>query len=168
MTDISHSRKVNAIIIILGSMAVILVIFALGVYVGYQRAIFASGRSDNYYRDFMGGMSEGTFAPGMPGNTHGVVGTVIDVGSSSIIVEDQNNDEESVAVSTSTVIRMMDKTIDVSGLSAGEGVAVIGEPNGNGQIDAHFVRIFPSTSPLPPPTVVSGTGSSTVIIIHTL
>jgi len=150
-------------LIILGSVALIFVIFALGIYVGYERAMFASGRSDNYYRNFMGASPMGF------GDSHGVVGTVIDVSTSSLTVRDPDNDEESVVVATDTIIRMFDRTLDIKGLVPGEGVAVIGSPNEDGQIEARFVRIFPSTSSYPvPPDFSSGTQSSTIIIIHTL
>ena len=149
MTDISHSKKVNVVLIILGSVAVVFVVFALGVYVGYRKAIFASGRSDNYYRNFLGGVAPEpgpAFMGGMPGNTHGVVGTVVDVASSSIVVRDQDSDEESVQILPGTVIRIMDQTIGVDGVVVGDHVAVIGEPTSAGQIDAHFMRVFSATS----------------------
>ncbi len=152
MSEISSSKKINVALIILGSIAVVFVVFALGVYVGYRKAIFASGRSDNYYRDFLGGPPPG-FGPaavgGMPGNTHGIIGTVVDVASSSIVVRDSDNDEESVQILPGTVVRLMDQTIDSNGIVVGDGVAVIGEPTDEGQIGAHFVRIFPVSSSIP-------------------
>ncbi len=172
MNDISHSKKMNAILIILGSIAVVFVVFALGVYVGYRKAIFASGRSDNYYRDFLGGTPPAGvmgFTSGMPGDTHGVIGTVIDIGSSSVVVEDANSDEESVVISSGTVIRMQNETIGIDGFTTGEGIVVIGEPNDSGQIEAHFVRVFPATSSFPAsPPVTPMSNTSNEVIIQTL
>jgi len=154
MSNISHSKKVNVALIILGSIAIIFIVFALGVYVGYRKAVFASGRSDNYYQDFLGNAPPG-FGPvpigGMPGNTHGIIGTVIGVASTSIVVRDSDNDEQSVQILPDTIIRLMDKTIDVGGVAVGGAVAVIGEPTSAGQIGAHFIRIFGASSSIPMP-----------------
>jgi len=172
MSDTSHSKKTNVALAIFGSIAVVFVVFALGVYAGYRKAIFATGRSDNYYRDFLGGAPSDfapANAPGMPLNTHGIVGTVIDVASTSIVVRDSDNDEESVQILPGTIIRMMDRTIDVDGIAVGDTVAVIGEPASDGQIGARFVRIFTASSSIPtPPDDVPFSSSSNGIIIHTL
>ena len=87
-----------------------LLIFAGGVAVGYQRAIFsASDWGRNYERNFFWRAPPGPMgivtmerAP----SAHGVTGQVIDVASSSFSVRDADNDEQSVAVTSGTVIGM--------------------------------------------------------------
>ena len=155
MSDLSHSKKLNVVLIALGTVAVIFVVFSLGVYVGYRKAIFASGRSENYYRDFFGGAPPGFgpgSAPGMPGPTHGIVGTVIDIASSSITVRDQDSNEQSVEIMPDTVIRRMGETIEEGGIDIDDSVTVIGQPNAAGQIEARFIRVFSSSSSLPMPS----------------
>ena len=76
----------------LGGLIVLFVVFGLGIAVGYERAGFATGFDRNYYRIFFGGAPGspiGMMAPPMPVAMHGVVGTVIDVGTSTISVTDR-------------------------------------------------------------------------------
>lgn len=159
MSDITRSKKINVVLIILGSVAVIFVVFSLGIYVGYRKALFAAGKSQDYYRDFFGAAPMG-FMAGMPGATHGIAGTVIDIAGPNITVKDQNNDEESVEVSSDTVIRRMSATIDEDGIVIGDSVTVIGEPTDAGQIEARFIRVFSSSSSLPLPPPMSGSGAA--------
>jgi hypothetical protein len=85
-------------------------------------------------------------APPMPVATHGVVGTVIDLGTSTISVKDQQGNEQSVAVSSDTDIRNGNGNSMIGDVVVGDQIAVIGEPNSEGQIDAHFIRILRAPS----------------------
>jgi len=169
MSESPHAKKINAVLIIVGSIGILLIVFALGIYVGYTKATFVSDRGSNYYRDFLGGTPGlGMGASGMPGATHGIIGTVIEVASTSLVVRDNDNDEESIALPSDITIRMLDRTIDPGGIVVGDKIAVIGDPTSNGQIDAHFMRVFPASSSLPvPPGFAPTSNASNVIIIHT-
>ncbi len=145
MSNFLESKKVRAILWILGGLIVLVVVFGLGIAVGYDRAGFASGFDQNYFRIFYGAAPDGPvglMAPPMPVATHGVVGTVIDLGTSTISVKDQQGNEQSVAVSSGTDIRNGNGNIMIGDVVVGDQIAVIGEPNGEGQIDAHFIRIL--------------------------
>ena len=86
-------------------------------------------------------------APPMPTAIHGVVGTVIDVGTSTISVNDQQHNEQSIVISSGTVIRDGDSDVVIMNVAVGDGIAVIGEPTSEGQINARFIRVlFTSTS----------------------
>jgi uncharacterized membrane protein len=149
MSNFLESRKVRAVLWILGGLVVLVVVFGLGITVGYDRAGFASGFDRNYFRIFFGappGGPVGLMAPPMPVATHGVVGTVIDLGTSTISVKDQQGNEQSVAVSSDTDIRNGNGNIMIGDFVVGDQIAVIGEPNGDGQIDAHFIRILRTPS----------------------
>lgn len=130
---------------ILGGLIVLFVVFGLGIAVGYERAGFADGFDRNYFRIFFGGPPTGPIGmmvPPMSGNLHGVVGTVIDLGTSTISVENQQNNEQSVVVFPGTIIRDGNNTVMIDAMEIGDQIAVIGEPNDQGQIVAHFVRIL--------------------------
>lgn len=148
MNSFLESKKVRIVIFTLGGIAAVLLIFGAGIAVGYQKAIFSSNWGMNYERNFFGGPP-----PGMLGaigqrvpNTHGVTGEVIDVANSSFSVKDADNDEQSIAVTSDTVIREMNETVSVGELEPGSQVVVIGAPNPNGQVEARFVRVFGTSS----------------------
>jgi uncharacterized membrane protein len=149
MSNFLESKIVRTILWVLGGLIVLVVVFGLGIAVGYDRAGFASGFDQNYYRNFYGappGGAIGLVAPPMPVATHGVVGTVIDLGTSTISVKDQQNNEQSVAISSGTDIRSGDNNATIGNVAIGDQIAVIGEPNSEGQIDARFIRILSTPS----------------------
>lgn len=149
MSNFLESRKVRAVLWILGGLIVLFVVFGLGIAVGYERAGFAAGFDRNYYRIFFGGLPTGPvglMAPPMPAAMHGVVGAVIDIGTSTISVKDQGDNEQSVAVSSGTVIRNGNDTITIGDIVLGDTIAVIGEPNDQGQVDARFIRVISNPS----------------------
>ena len=149
MNNLLESKKIRAILVILGGLIVLFVVFGLGMAVGYDRAGFAAGFDRNYYRIFFGGAPGGPMgmmAPPMPGATHGVVGAVIDVGTSTISVTDEKNNEQSIVISSGTVIRDGDTDGAIADVAVGDQIAVIGEPDNNGQIEARFVRILSTPS----------------------
>ncbi|HUC01869.1 MAG TPA: hypothetical protein VMA75_03110 [Candidatus Paceibacterota bacterium] len=153
MSNFLSSKNVRAVLIILGSLIILFVAFGLGIAVGYERAGFAAGLDKNYYRIFYGASPGGPLGsmtsvmpvPG-PGPIHGVVGTVIDLGTSTISVRDGDGDEQSVAVPTGTSIRQGEGTVVIGNVSVGDQIAVIGEPDADGQIVARFIRIIPVSS----------------------
>ncbi len=151
MKDLLKSPKVRSVLWTLGVVVAVLVVFGAGAAVGYRRALFASRFGQNYYRNFYGGSPGGMM--GLMGpigkmsfSMHGVAGEVINVSSSSISVMDPSGNEQSVAIIPETLIREDDGTITVGELQAGDMVTVIGGPNGEGQIEARFIRVFPSSS----------------------
>jgi hypothetical protein len=152
MSNFLESKKMRAVLWILGGLIVLFVVFGLGIAVGSHRAGFAAGFDQNYYRNFYGAAPAGPtglMVPPAPVATHGVVGTVIDLGTSTISVKDQQDSERSVAISSGTVIRSGNGNVTIGSVAIGDQIAVIGEPNDQGQISARFIRIFPASSSMP-------------------
>lgn len=149
MSNVLSSKKIRTVLFILGGLILLFVVFGLGVAVGYDRAGFAAGLDDNYYRVFYGaspGGPMGMMPPTATASIHGVVGKVIDLGTSTVSVENQQGSEESVVVSPGVDIRNGNTDVAISGMAVGDTIAVIGEPNGQGQIVARFIRIFSAPS----------------------
>ena len=157
MKDFLSSQKFKRVLWIVGGVAAAFLIFGLGIAVGYRKALFSSSWGQNYYQNFYGnskGGPMGALTANTPWNAHGVTGSVIDVSSSTISIRDDDNNERSVEISSDTIIRKMNDTISIGTLSVGDNIAVIGEPNGNGQVHARLVRVFGTSSfmPSPPPS----------------
>lgn len=149
MSNFLESKIVRTTLWILGGLIVLVVVFGLGITVGYDRAGFASGFDRNYFRIFYGaapGGPIGLMAPPMPMSIHGVVGTVIDLSTSSISVKNRQGNEQSVAVSSGTDIRNGNGNIMIGDIVVGDQIAVIGGPNSEGQIDARFIRVLRTPS----------------------
>jgi hypothetical protein len=156
MKDFLSSPKFKKTLWIVGGIAAVFLVFGFGIAVGYHKALFSSSWGQNYYRNFYGGAHGGPMGAldaHAPWNAHGTEGSVIDVSSSTISLRDGDNNERSVEISSDTVIRKMDTTVSIAAVNVGDMVTVIGEPNGNGQVRAKFVRVFGSSSsmPMPPP-----------------
>lgn len=159
MKDILQSKTIRGTLWVVGAIIVLLLVFGLGTLVGYHRAMFASGFGANYYRNF-NPAPRGLAGPEgqMSFSMHGVAGTVLDVASTTLSVEDQSGNEQSVLVTSGTAIREMSDVIIISNIQAGDTITVIGDPNQSGQIEARFIRVFGASSSMqmpPPPANVT-------------
>jgi hypothetical protein len=143
MSHFLESKKIRTMLWVLGALIALLIVFGLGISIGYDRASFASRFDENYARNFTPGQ-----APS-PVSDHGITGSVIDIGTATISVDDQSNNEHSISVSSGTVIREMNNTIQIGDIKIGDQVVVIGEPNLEGQIAARFIRVFTTSSSIP-------------------
>jgi len=146
MSDFVHSKKTRTALFILGITALMLILFGLGIAVGYHRALFDSRFGENYYRNFYGAPTGGM----MPaGPTHGTVGIVLDVATSTIIAEDPGNHETLIVILPATMIKEMNANIPLRMIHPGDRITVIGAPNDAGQIEAKFIRVFSASSTFP-------------------
>lgn len=151
MKNTLESKVVRTILWVLGGLIVLFLVFGLGLSLGYRRAGFEAGFSENYARNFPGGPGgmAGMMGGAMP--IHGAVGTVIDITTSTISLQDDDGDEHFVLVASGTPVREGEQTFALADIKAGEGIAVIGAPNDQGQIVARFIRVFPASSSMPMP-----------------
>ncbi len=126
-------------------LILLLLVYNLGVRVGYSKASFSFNWGANYHRVF-GGPRGGWLQPPPPGpgfmDAHGTVGKVVKIDGSTIVMQGQDNVEKTVVTSTSTLIRMNEKTLKASDLLPDERIVVLGSPNSQGQIEAKFIRAF--------------------------
>lgn len=159
MNTILDSKKTRAILWIIGGFAVVLVVFGAGMVVGYRQGVFASHFGKDYLANFRGGVS--MMADVLPGgppplNQYGMAGTVlgVDPSSSVISVEGPSGDEGWVVVNGGTMIREENRTISLRNVVPGNTIVVIGDPNGQGQVLARFIRIFTGSSSIPQMTTM--------------
>jgi hypothetical protein len=133
----------------IGIVIVLLLIFSAGITVGFHKASFGHAWGENYERNF--GMM-----PGRPmfdnfPNAGGAIGKIIKIELPTIIVQDKDNTEKVILIKNDTQIQKMKNSITTKDLKIDDFIVVIGVPNGQGQIEAKFIRIMPLGLSLPPP-----------------
>ena len=145
LKNISESKVVRDIIIIIGIIIVALSILFIGINIGEHRARFAGEFGDNYQRNFLGprgSMMGGYFGQMLPGG-HGATGNILSINLPQIIINGPDNLEKTILVGTSTMIRQFQQNIQSTDLKTGDFVTVLGNPNNSGQIEAALIRVMP-------------------------
>lgn len=147
-----QSKGFLAITWIIATVIIVLVVFTVGMFIGYKKADFSYRWGENYHRNFAG--PRGGFMinlGGFPGNdfieAHGIFGQILKIDGSSLIVNDRGNTEKIVLIKDDTVINRQRENIKISDLKIDDYIVVIGNPNSEGQIEAKLIRIMPA-----PPT----------------
>lgn len=157
--DISKFKTVHVVVVGLTGLVVVLVVFQVGVFVGYSKAMFAEKMAGEYSRVYGGrpGMPDmmGSFSgkKDIPGG-HGATGRVIEINLPVIEVADSNNIEKHILTSSSTLVRNMRDAVSVEAIKLGDIVVIVGSPNTEGQIEARLIRLM-----APPPQALA---SSTI------
>ena len=145
-----HSETFKRIIISFIIAIAVLVVFRLGMVVGFRQASFSYQWSENYYHNFAG-PRPGILGELTPGHEfmepHGTFGTIIKIDQSDLVVRDQSGSEEVINISSSTVMRSHQSVVTLKDLKLNDGIVVIGEPAASGTIEAGLIRVLP-----PPPT----------------
>lgn len=146
IAEFFQNKKIKWVMIGLGALAVLLLVFQLGLYVGYRKATFTFRWGDSYHRVF-GGPKEG-FLRNFGGreliNGHGTVGDILSITGQSMVIKGPDNVEKVVSISDSTVIRKGWQNLKFTDLKVGDRVVVIGSPKDDGSVSANFIRVFDS------------------------
>jgi hypothetical protein len=151
-----RDKKISVIVLsIIGT----LIIFKMGMFVGYHKALFSYRSDAGFGRGMeMNGDKYGLPKPGFMNEefstSHGAVGRIVSVSLPSFVVAGPDNSEKTVTVGDRTMIRRMKDTVSASDIRTDDFAVVLGEPNEAGKIDAKFVRLMPL-----PPMFMSSTTS---------
>ena len=156
--EIVKSKKTKIGIGIIGGVMLVLIIFALGINVGFHKAKFSCLFGENYERNFMGrhmgfsggpmpvGPPMGKFADEIEGrgfrNAHGISGIIISIADNKIIIKDKNNNENIISISEGTVIRSGNDNLKLENLKSNDEIVVMGKPGEDGTISADLIRLF--------------------------
>ncbi len=145
-SDFLQTKTFRVVILCLGIFIFSLVIFWVGMAVGFRRAVYSVEWGQNYEKNFLGPrrpmMGGGQFL-----NDHGTVGEVVSINGDILVVRADDGVERSILASTSTTIRQFDQSLTLADLKLNERVVIIGEPNANGEIEAKIIRVFPGNQP---------------------
>jgi hypothetical protein len=142
------SRTLAGALVAVIGLGVLAGVFELGEFVGFHKASFASRWEENYEHNF-GGLPQGmaTFNRRIP-NPHGAAGKIVSVTAPTFSIVGDFENEKTIRVASSTIIRKGDQEVTFKELVVGESAVVIGTPNEQGEIDATLIRILP-TLPAP-------------------
>jgi hypothetical protein len=154
-SEIIQSRKFKIAAIAVGAFLVIIVSFAMGVFVGFHKARYSFEWGKNYERNFVGGgmmggerggRGQGGGMMGFEGrnfrNAHGLSGTIISITDNNIIVKDQDGKENTVTVTDQTLIKSQQANLKITDLKNNDQIVVMGKPDNNGVVSADLIRVF--------------------------
>lgn len=137
----------TAVIILLVLFLAAILIFAIGMKVGYRKAMFSYHWNDTYAQEFGGPRSPFMMmdnnADETP-NPHGAFGTVIAVRMPNIVIKNKNEAERLVNIGTTTVVRRFHDLAASTTIRVGDNLVILGNSDDNGYINATFIRIVPS------------------------
>ncbi len=149
MQDLSTSPFVRRLLIVLASAVLLLGSFAAGVHVGERKARHLSRWQQNYPRivpsrglPFNKRMPP--LPPALPGG-HGIFGNILTLNGNTLVIQGKDGIEEQVLVTSSTTLRLDQRTIRFEDLPADltrVEAAVFGTPTTQGQIEARLIRFF--------------------------
>ncbi len=142
-----QSKTFKIVIWGVAGLIVLLLVFRLGVAVGYRKANFSYRWGENYHRNFggpRGGFFDGFFSDKRDFiESHGVFGQVVKIDGNIIVVKGRDNVEKIVLAKDDTAITRFREDIKLSDLKADDYIVVIGKPNDAGQIEAKLIRVMP-------------------------
>lgn len=178
LKEIIQSKTFRGILYGLGIAVVLLLVFQVGTFVGYKKALFSYQWGNNYYRNFGGpGGSRHEFLREFEGKDliggHGVSGSILRLDASSVVMKGSDNVEKIILVNKDTFIRKGSDTIHITDLKVNDQIVVIGSPNDAGQIEARLIRVLPlmplspGVSPSAPPSA-SGLPSARSAVLHSV
>ena len=143
---IIQSKTIRRIFISAVCAVVALLVFQLGMWVGYKKGTFACQFTGPYERMFgLRDRDEG-FIPGMFRQEiggHGSVGKIVSIQMPVMVIADANTVETTVHITNDTLIRKFRDEISSKDLAVGDTVVVLGTPDAQGQIDAKLIRVMP-------------------------
>jgi hypothetical protein len=146
-----HDKFLFKLILGVAGLIILLLIFQLGMFVGFRKANHSFQWGDNYHQVFGG--PPGGFLRNFGGQDfvsgHGTTGTIAKIDSNDLIIKSDEGTEITVVVNGDTLIKNGSATIKISDLKVDEQVVIIGSPNPDGSINAEIIRVF--NRPVPPP-----------------
>jgi hypothetical protein len=149
LKDFINSKLFRNILTGAACLVVLVLVFSTGVFVGSEKVKFSDGWGENYYRNFVDPRGPVLALPGIQDpfwdknyiTPHGLLGQIIEIDEDGFVMTGSNQMEVPVQTSKQTIIKDRHSDLKFSDLKIGEQAVVIGEPGGQGVIDAKFIRI---------------------------
>jgi len=122
-----------------------LLVFTIGLTVGFRKASFSYQWGENYHRNFAG--PRGGFFQDLLGEefieSHGVFGQIIKIDAATLVIKGRDNVEKIVLVRDDTAIKNPQGDLQLTDLQVNDLIVVIGDPDDQGQILAKLIRVMP-------------------------
>lgn len=147
--NIHHSKTFKVILITGGAIIILLVTFLFGIVIGFHKASFSYRVGEHY--DSLFSRNDGNVLPvpidadSIPGG-HEAAGKIISVELPLFVVVGPDNIEKTIDLDDGTVITKLRGTASSSDLQVGDSAVIIGMPGTDSDIDARFIRIFPTAT----------------------
>lgn len=146
-----ESKTFKIVLIILLELIALLIVFRIGIIVGFEKANFSYKWGENYHKNFAGprdGFMREIRNGGPMGmdfiDSHGTVGEIIKIENDVIVVKGRDNVEKSILIKNDTSIVRFKDVIKINDLKISDMIVVIGDANSSGQIEAKLVRTMPA------------------------
>jgi len=151
-----NKKNVTIILASLGSVILLMAVFAAGVSVGFHKARFNYQWGENYRQNFGGlmmgrpGEREVRPQPGFLGeargnmffNANSASGSVVKTDTSTLYIVGDDKVEKSITVDSKTIIRKGNEILKLSDLKTDDKVVILGAPSSTGEIEARLIRVF--------------------------
>ena len=142
-----ETKKFEKIILVVSIFILALVIFQLGVFVGFHKASFSNRWGENYRETFggkHGGMMRMMWRDDDYSTAHGAVGKIIKLELPKIIMIGSDNVEKVVVLKNDTVVLSSRDKISATDLKVDDYIVTIGSPNNLGEVEAKLIRVMPT------------------------
>ncbi len=148
---ISESSLFHKAVIVTGLALAAIILFRVGVTVGFHEARESYGMGEDYFYRAVGGhpgISE-EFVGAIPG-AYGAAGTVMSVTVPTFVVSQPDQTEKIIRMATTTAIRFERTNTTTAAIAPGSFVVVVGTPGANDELDATLIRLLPPPDDFPP------------------
>lgn len=155
-----QGKTLKIVVGCLGAFIILLLVFQVGVFVGFSKARWSFKWGDNYHKNF-GGPRNG-FLRDFEGKDfvggHGTPGTIAKIDGNNIIIKDPRGMEKIVTITDKTAIKKGMTDLKFSDLKIDDRLVIIGAPRDDGSIEAQLIRIFDPNDLSPSPKASSDQG----------
>lgn len=141
-----ESKVFTKIIYGVGILIILIIVFSVGISVGFHRASFGQAWTEHYYNNFgmMSARRDLGFGENYFPNAHGASGKILKITLPTMIVQDKDKTEKVVLLADDTDIEKGRNDVTADAINIDDFVVVIGTPNGQGQIEAKLIRVLPN------------------------
>jgi hypothetical protein len=145
--NVVKSKEFKVLLYIIGATIVLLFVFQFGMYVGFKKATFSNRVGNDYFQQMHEGLGRIGVQPDDFINAHGAIGQIISVKLPLIVVEDRNNFDKVIRLSSSTAVKGPDGVKSINDLKVNDFVIIFGDTDNDADdptIAAQLVRILPT------------------------